>query len=204
MEIESVDFQGSFPRVNQCPEGDLPEYAFIGRSNVGKSSLINLLCNRKEVARVSNKPGKTQHFNFFLINKSWHMVDLPGYGYAKISKKQREKWAKELNKYLKSREQLYCLFLLIDGSIPPQKKDLEFIDRLGQLGVPFVLVFTKTDKAKPAEVETFQTQYKEILLESWESLPDIFHTSTVKGTGREDLLTFISGINLEHEQVAHS
>jgi len=202
MIINSVEFVGSFPNVGLCPQESKPEYAFIGRSNVGKSSLINLLMDRRDMARVSNQPGKTQELNYYLINNSWNLVDLPGYGYAKRSKKIREVWAKALKRYLLERKQLVCVCLLVDGSIPPQKIDLEFMGDLGEKGIPFALIFTKVDKAKPKEFEILQEKYMTALSEMWEPLPTYFHTSATKRLGREELLTFIEGINQKYEQVA--
>ncbi len=199
MIIKTAEYIASFVSVSQCPEPDKPEYAFIGRSNVGKSSLINMLTGRKALARVSNTPGKTQTINHFLINQEWYLVDLPGYGYAKISKTQRKKWETFIRSYLSKRENLQCVFLLIDGRIPPQKIDLEFADWMGELGIPFVLVFTKTDdkkKFKPANIKTFEKK----MLETWEEMPTYFVTSARKKTGRDEVLNFITDINAEFHQ----
>ena len=151
--IQSAKFIGSFPKTDDCPQSELPEFAFIGRSNVGKSSLINLLTNRKELAKVSKTPGKTQMLNFFLIDENWHLVDLPGYGYAKLSKTTRAVFDKMIRYYISKREQLVTVFLLIDSSISPQKIDLEFIDWLGQNRIQFAIVFTKSDKEKALQVQ---------------------------------------------------
>lgn len=169
----------------------LPEFAFIGRSNVGKSSLINMLCQRRKLAKISVRPGKTQLINHFLINKEWYLVDLPGYGYAKVSKKSRAEWQRMINGYLYNRINLLCTFILIDLRIPPQQIDLEMIENFGANGLPFAMVFTKADKLKKLEAETNLENYKNMMLESWEELPPIFVTSSVKSTGRDELLDFI-------------
>jgi GTP-binding protein len=187
MNIKTATFIGSYEKLEQCPKQPLPEFAFIGRSNVGKSSLINYLCNKRNLAKTSQTPGKTRLLNFFLINENWRLVDLPGYGYAKISKKEIARIDKMIKKFLTERKFLTCVFLLIDSRVPTQKIDLEFADWLGENLIPFVLVFTKTDKVKV----TYTEQFKSEMLKSWESLPDIFITSAEKGTGREAILTFI-------------
>ena len=193
--IKDIEFVGSFTHIKQCPSTGLPEYAFIGRSNVGKSSLINLLTGRNQLARISSSPGKTQTINYFLIDNSWYLVDLPGYGYAKVSKTQREKWKKDIEKYLKQRETLYCIFSLIDSRHELQKLDLDFVNWLGENGLPFSLVFTKIDKVKSGKLDGNITKIKEALLEHWESLPQSFLTSTVDNVGGEDILSFIQEIN---------
>ena len=195
MKIKSIEFIGSFEHISQCPKTNLPEYAFIGRSNVGKSSLINAITGRKELARISSKPGKTQTINYFLVNESWYLVDLPGYGYAKSSKTNRAKWKKMIDKYLKKRDSLYCVFSLIDIRHKLQKLDLDFINGLGEHGIPFVITFTKADKIKPKEVETHVQVVLQELLEHWESLPEHFVTSAETAAGTEDILRFIQKIN---------
>jgi GTP-binding protein len=196
MNIEYADFVGSFPQYTLCPQSQRPEFAFIGRSNVGKSSLINMLIGRKELAKVSGKPGKTQMLNYYQIDAKWHIVDLPGYGYAKISKSQRDKWEKMINAYLKNREQLVCAFVLIDANIPPQAIDIEFINSLGVMEVPFVIAFTKIDKPKKMkEVEENIAAFQEKLSETWDTLPTQIRTSAVLGTGRQEFLDFIGNLN---------
>lgn len=193
MIIKSAEYIGSFVNVNQCPEPNLPEYAFIGRSNVGKSSLINFLTGRKALARVSHTPGKTQTINHFLINKEWYLVDLPGYGYAKVSKTNRKKWEQFIRHYLLKRQNLQCVFLLIDSRIPAQKIDLEFANWMGSAYIPFVIVFTKTDdrKFKPKNIAA----YKKVLLQTWNELPPMFQTSSRLQIGKEELLNFIEDVN---------
>ncbi|MEM1356621.1 MAG: ribosome biogenesis GTP-binding protein YihA/YsxC [Bacteroidota bacterium] len=188
--IKSSTFSSSHARVVKAPKGNRPEFAFIGRSNVGKSSLINMLTGRKELARTSGTPGKTQLINYFLINNSWYLTDLPGYGYAKRSKKTRAKWETRTENYFLQREQMICAFVLVDSNVPPQKIDLEFINWLGECGVPFVITFTKTDRKKARDLAQV-TAFKEQLLEYWEELPPIFLTSAVTTDGREDILTFL-------------
>ncbi len=191
MLIESAKFTISAASLKDCPKGDLPEYAFIGRSNVGKSSLINTLLQRNELARTSSTPGKTITMNYFLINEDWYVVDLPGYGYAKRSKTLRSAWEKSLWQYLKSRENLVNLFVLVDSRIPPQEKDLTFINELGEAGIPFSIVYTKLDKLKAIEAEENIKQFEAKLLENWEELPSSFQTSSVSKLGKEELLKFI-------------
>ncbi|MCD8177145.1 MAG: ribosome biogenesis GTP-binding protein YihA/YsxC [Tannerellaceae bacterium] len=183
--------------VRKCPEGNLPEYAFIGRSNVGKSSLINMLTNQKGLAMTSQKPGKTQLINHFIINDEWYLVDLPGYGYAQRGKEGRENIRKIIENYILEREQLTSLFVLLDCRHEPQKIDLEFMEWLGENGIPFSIIFTKTDKLSKARVADNTRVYKEKLLESWEELPPIFLTSSEKKEGREELLQYIWDINKE-------
>jgi GTP-binding protein len=191
MLIESAKFSLSAASLKDCPKGNLPEYAFIGRSNVGKSSLINTLLQRNELARTSSTPGKTITMNYFLINEDWYVVDLPGYGYAKRSKTLRSAWEKSLWQYLGSRENLVNLFVLIDSRIPPQESDLNFINQLGEAGIPFSIVYTKLDKLKPAEAESNITTFENALLENWEELPTSFRTSSVSKLGRDEMLKFI-------------
>jgi len=179
-----------------APMEKLPEYAFIGRSNVGKSSLINTLTERKNLARTSNTPGKTQALNLYVINESWNIMDLPGYGYARISKRQRAKWERMIYQYLGKRPNLACVFLLVDSRIPPQESDLEFAGWLGGNSIPFVIVFTKTDKLKPSELEENISTFKNKMLESWESLPSTYITSSAKVIGRNEVLNFIEQTNL--------
>jgi GTP-binding protein len=195
MDIKSAEFIISNTDYLKCPDSRLPEYAFIGRSNVGKSSLINMLCDRKGLAMTSSKPGKTLLINHFLINKNWHLVDLPGYGYATTGKKMREQLQEIIEDYILNREQLTCLFLLIDCRHEPQKIDLEFMEWLGENDVPFSIVFTKLDKLSHVKgVESIRV-YKEKLSEQWEELPPIFLTSSEKRTGRDELLGYIAEIN---------
>lgn len=195
MEIKNARFVVSNTDVEKCPRPDKPEYAFIGRSNVGKSSLINMLTGRKSLAKISGKPGKTRLINHFLINEEWYLVDLPGYGYAKIAKKEREKWEKFLRSYILKRENLYNLFVLIDSRHNPQPLDLEFMEWLGISQVPFSIVFTKTDKLKPEELDSNIKNYKTKLLETWEAVPPVFVSSAEKGIGREEILRYIAKIN---------
>ncbi len=195
MIVKSVEFIGSFQYEHQCPKDQLPEYAFIGRSNVGKSSLINMLTNRKEIARISSTPGKTQTINYFLINEEWYMVDLPGYGYAKVSKKIKAKWKKDIEHYLKVRKELFCVFSLVDSRIPLQKIDLDFINWMGEASIPFSLIFTKIDKIKPKEVEGKIQEKLDGLLEYWESLPEYFLASAVSKAGKDEILAYIASIN---------
>ncbi len=195
MEIKQATFVISNTDDRKCPTGNLPEYAFIGRSNVGKSSLINMLCGRKSLARISVTPGKTRTINHFLINEQWYLVDLPGYGYAKISKKERIKWKKMIDDYLFNRSNLMTTFVLIDLRIPPQPVDQEIINGFGANQLPMALVFTKYDKLKPDAAEKNLQDYRSFLLESWETLPPHFVTSSKTGMGREDILGFISENN---------
>lgn len=195
MEIKEAEHVGSFPSEKLSPKDSKPEYAFIGRSNVGKSSLINMLCNRKDLAKVSNTPGKTQLLNFYLIDNSWFIVDLPGYGYAKISKKKRAEWEKMIVGYLTSRKNLGCAFVLIDANIPPQQIDIEFINWLGKMEVPFVIVFTKTDRLKAGEKSKNIKAFNDEMLKYWNELPQQFITSSSKSIGSDAILKFINEIN---------
>jgi len=195
MDIKSAEFVISNPDYRKCPESSLPEYAFIGRSNVGKSSLINMLCNRKDLAMTSSKPGKTLLINHFMINNNWQLVDLPGYGYATAGKNTRERLTEMIENYILNREQLTCLFLLIDCRHEPQKIDLEFMEWLGENGVPFCLVFTKLDKLSHVKAVESLRVYKEKLLEQWEELPPIFETSSEKFIGRDEIRNYIGEIN---------
>ncbi len=195
MDIQSAEFCVSAPVVGLCPKDTKPEYAFIGRSNVGKSSLINMLTNRRKLAKTSATPGKTLLINHFIINKEWYLVDLPGYGYAKRSKKEVARLDQMIRSYILQREQLVNVFLLVDSRLEPQKIDLEFIEWLGQSGVPFALVFTKTDKLSGSKANQNMDTYKQKLLETWEELPPIFVTSSESRKGREELLDYIDQIN---------
>ena len=200
MDIKTATFTVSNSTYKKCPKPDRPEYAFIGRSNVGKSSLINMLVGNKSLAKTGANPGKTQLINHFEINNSWYLVDLPGYGYARISKTSREKWSKMIEEYLLYRENLMNVFLLIDSRIPPQAIDLDFITFLGSNGIPFSIVFTKIDKGKQREVEANIAVYKKRLLETWEELPTIIKTSSVTHYGKDHILTVIEQINPLFEQ----
>lgn len=195
--VKYANFVGSFTALTQCPKPDKPEYAFIGRSNVGKSSLINMLTARTSLARVSHTPGKTRTLNFYHINQTWYLVDLPGYGYAQVSKTKRVEFENMLRRYLQKRDNLQCVFLLIDARISPQKSDLEFANWLGEMLIPFVIVFTKTDdKAfKQDNIEIF----KKAILETWNEMPTYFITSSRKIKGRDELLAFIDKYNKQFE-----
>jgi len=195
MEIKEVQFIGSFEMESQCPQDMVPEYAFIGRSNVGKSSLINMLCNRKGLAKVSNTPGKTQTINFFRVDSAWHLVDLPGYGYAKISKKMRIKWENMIERYLITRPQLQVVFVLLDSRHPLQDIDMEFINWLGERRVPFVIVYTKIDKLRKSQVGENIERIQKGILKYWNSLPQEFVTSSEKKEGRQEILNFIGDLN---------
>lgn len=191
MLIRSAEFVISNSDVRKCPAPTLPEFAFIGRSNVGKSSLINALANQKSLAKTSGKPGKTQLINHFLINKKWYLVDLPGYGYAKTSKSKRKKWEAFIEEYLLTRENLYTTFILLDSRLEPQKIDLEFMSWCGENQLPFSMVFTKTDKLSNVELQKNLAAYKREMLKYWEEMPSMFTTSSVSGQGREELLNYI-------------
>ena len=195
MEIKNATLIISNTDVNKCPEGDRPEYAFIGRSNVGKSSLINMLTNRKGLAMTSQMPGKTVLINHFLINDEWFLVDLPGYGYAQCGAEGRERIRRIIEGYIMGRAQLTSLFVLIDCRHEPQKIDLEFMEWLGENGVPFAIIFTKIDKISKGRLNENVNRYKERLLETWEELPPIFYTSSEKKEGKEELLDYIEQVN---------
>lgn len=195
MKIKSAEFVISNSDVAKCPDTKLPEYAFIGRSNVGKSSLINSLTNRKDLAKTSGRPGKTQLINHFLINQSWFLVDLPGYGYARVSKSAKKTFQKFITQYFEKREQMLCAFVLIDSRHKPQPIDMEFMTWLGEHQVPFCIIFTKTDKLKPKALERNIEEYKAEMLKTWEEMPQYFVTSSATGEGREEVLKFIQGIN---------
>ncbi|MDL2208048.1 ribosome biogenesis GTP-binding protein YihA/YsxC [Parabacteroides sp. OttesenSCG-928-O15] len=195
MEIKSAEFVISNTDVTKCPQDNRPEYAFIGRSNVGKSSLINMLTNRKGLAMTSQKPGKTQLINHFLINDEWYLVDLPGYGYAQRGKEGRERIQKIIENYILEREAMTNLFVLLDCRHSPQKIDLEFMEWLGENGIPFAIIFTKIDKLSNSRLSENLTAYTEKLLEDWEELPPIFVTSSEKRDGRDEVLNYIEEIN---------
>lgn len=195
MEIKSAKFIISNTDIKKCPDSDLPEYAFIGRSNVGKSSLINMLTGNKKLAKTSGKPGKTQLINHFLINDDWYLVDLPGYGYAKASKSSRYKWEKFIAEYLTKREQLINVFVLIDSRLEPQKIDIEFMNWCGEKEIPFSMVFTKIDKLSSSALQKNLAAYKKEMLKYWEELPPVFTTSSTSQFGREKILNFIERIN---------
>jgi len=194
MTVKQAEYVISSPSVEKCPKPDKPEYAFIGRSNVGKSSLINMLCN-KDLAKTSASPGKTKLINHFIINNEWYIVDLPGYGYAKISQAQRKQWEKMIEDYLRKRENLVNVFVLIDSRHKPQANDIEFVNKLGAWQVPFTLVFTKADKEKPKAVERNVNAFLDALKATWEILPKYFITSAAKKEGKEELLKFIDDCN---------
>jgi GTP-binding protein len=200
MEIIHSDYLISSPSIDKCPAPDKPEYAFIGRSNVGKSSVINMLTNKKELAKISSTPGKTQLINHFTIEssdkKEWYLVDLPGYGYAKRSQSQRKTWQKMIEEYIKKRETLVNLFVLIDSRHEPQKIDLQFINQLGSWKISFALIFTKADKGTQKEVANNVNRFLKALTETWQELPPHFVTSAVKRTGMKQLLNFIAELNI--------
>ena len=196
MQIRSATFIISNSDVAKCPNSHLPEYAFIGRSNVGKSSLINALCNKKNLAKTSSRPGKTQLINHFLINQNWHLVDLPGFGYARVSKTQKKVFQKFITNYFKERKQLVTAFLLIDIRHEPQPIDMKFMEWLGENFIPFSIIFTKADKLKPIARDRNIKAYTEKMLETqWEELPPIFVTSSLYKTGGEEILNYIHSLN---------
>jgi len=195
MIIKSATFIGSFTRESQAPKTNLPEFAFIGRSNVGKSSLINALSNVKDIAKVSQTPGKTRHINYFLMNEEWYLVDLPGYGYAKASKKDKAQWETMIERYLVVRPTLQCAIVLLDSRHDLQKVDLEFVNWLGERHIPFVIAFTKLDKLKDHHIQDNIDRINDSLLEHWNSLPEQFLTSAKDKRGREELLKFIDRTN---------
>ena len=195
MEIKKAEFVISAPMVSMCPKDTKPEYAFIGRSNVGKSSLINMLTNNKGLAKTSATPGKTLLINHFIINNEWYLVDLPGYGFAKRSKKEIQKLDQMIRGYILQREQLTNVFVLVDVRLEPQTIDLEFIQWLGESGIPFAIVFTKADKLTVSKVKANVEAYKRKLLETWEELPPLFLTSAEKRQGRDEVLSYIEEIN---------
>lgn len=197
MTINSSEYVISSPVVSMCPKDEKPEYAFIGRSNVGKSSLINMLCRHKNLAKTSSTPGKTLLINHFIINKEWYLVDLPGYGFAKRSKTVQKKIEQMVSSYILQREQLVCTFVLIDIRHDPQQIDREFIDWLGESGIPFAIIFTKADKLSVPKARAAATQWMEKMTDRWEELPPFFITSAENGTGRDDVLDYIESINRE-------
>lgn len=195
MKIKSAEFVMSNSNVINAPKKRIPEYAFIGRSNVGKSSLINMLMERKKLAKTSGTPGKTQLINHFIINDAWYLVDLPGYGYAKVSKKKRTIFQYFIENYFKEREQLVCAFVLVDSRHDPQKIDLEFMRFLGENQIPFAIIFTKADKLPSSKLNKQITSYKRKLLQHWETLPTNFLTSSSSKLGRDEVLSFINEVN---------
>ncbi|WP_026711958.1 ribosome biogenesis GTP-binding protein YihA/YsxC [Flavobacterium filum] len=196
MKINTAEFVISNSDVSKCPKDPLPEYAFIGRSNVGKSSLINMITNHKSLAKTSSKPGKTQLINHFKINNNWFLVDLPGYGYAKVSKKTKDTFQQFITDYFEKREQLVCAFVLIDIRLEAQKIDLEFINYLGESEIPFCLIFTKADKIGKTKVQNHIAAYKkQLLANDWEEMPPFFVSSSLEGTGKDEILHYIDQIN---------
>ena len=195
MEINRIKFEKSSAVYTECPVTNKPEYAFIGRSNVGKSSLINMLSRHKNLARISSQPGKTQLINHFIVDEAWYLVDLPGYGYAKIGKKTRSKWEITTAEYITKRKNLICVFVLIDSRVTPQKSDLDFMQHLGENEIPFVIVFTKIDKVPKLKLEKAIEHYKQTLYETWDELPQLFYSSATKIIGKEELLAFIDETN---------
>lgn len=195
MKIKSAVFTVSNSDYKNCPTGNLPEYAFIGRSNVGKSSLINMLTGQKKLAKTSGTPGKTQLINHFMINDDWYIVDLPGYGYAKVPKSFRVKFEKLISEYLTKRTQLVTIFILIDSRLEPQQIDIEFMNWCGEKQIPFVMVFTKIDKLSSTSLQKNLAKYKKEMLKSWEELPPVFTTSSESGFGGEKILNYIEQIN---------
>lgn len=197
MIIKTAEFLMSNSEVSKCPKDILPEYAFIGRSNVGKSSLINMLTDHKNLAKTSGRPGKTQLINHFLINKNWFLVDLPGYGYARVSKSSKKKFQRFITDYFEERQQLALAFVLVDIRHEPQKIDLEFLQYMGESGIPFSIIFTKADKLKPKAIERNVAAYMEELLETWEEAPNYFITSSSSAVGRDEVLAQIDATNDE-------
>ncbi len=195
MEIKEAEFIGSCTQYEKCPAPHMPEYAFIGRSNVGKSSLINMLTGKKGLAKTSTTPGKTQLINHFLINKKWYLVDLPGYGYARVSKASKAGWDKMIRDYLEKRKNLLTVFVLVDIRLDPQPIDLRFIDWVGEKQIPLMILFTKADKLSKPQIIASVDKFKKALLDSWDELPQICITSAEKKTGKEDVLGFIEKTN---------
>lgn len=201
MKIKSAEFIVSNSEVAKCPKDNLPEYAFIGRSNVGKSSLINMLTDRKSLAKTSGRPGKTQLINHFIINKNWYLVDLPGYGYARVSKSSKKKFQTFITDYFEKRQQLVSAFVLVDIRHKPQPIDLEFMQYMGESEIPFGIIFTKADKLKPQAITRHVDEYCQELLKFWEELPPYFVTSASNYAGKDDVLNFIEETNEEIEQL---
>ncbi len=195
MIIKTAEFIISNTQIDKMPAPSKPEYAFIGRSNVGKSSLINMLCRQKGLAKTSQNPGKTQVINHFIINNTWYLVDLPGYGYAKVSQTTRKSWEGMIKTYLEERQNLQCVMVLIDSRLEPQKVDLAFIDWLGGKGIPFCIIFTKADKQSKSKTASNVEMFNNTLLKNWEELPSFFVTSAEEGTGKEEVLAYIDEIN---------
>jgi len=203
-DILKAEFLVSSPDLATCPPGKFPEYAFIGRSNVGKSSLINMLTGKKGLAKISQTPGKTRLINHFVVNDNWYLVDLPGYGYAKISQKERASWKKMIYSYLTRRETLVCTFILIDARHEPQKIDIDFMGWMAENQIPFVLVYTKTDKLSKRKLEESLDTYKEHLAQAWEEMPQLFITSAKTDLGKLELIKFIEGNNKLYEDYMKS
>jgi len=195
VKINTATFLCSSPSIGKCPDPKMPEYAFIGRSNVGKSSMLNMLTNHKGLAKISGKPGKTRLINHFLINEDWYVVDLPGYGFAKVSKSEVAKWDKMIRNYLLKRENLMTVFLLIDSRLEPQKNDLEFMEWLAMSQIPFVILFTKTDKMGVNQLQSNIATYKKKLLEEWEEMPQYILTSSISKLGKDDVLSYVEETN---------
>lgn len=196
-----AEFVGSYMRTDKCPTDGKPEYVFIGRSNVGKSSLINMLCQQKDLAKTSKTPGKTQTMNYFRIDDAWYLVDMPGYGYARISRTMREEWERMIWYYLTKRETLQYVFILVDAMVPPQQNDLDFINKLGENSIPFVIVFTKTDRIKADDRKRNIELFNEKLLENWASLPPQYITSSERKVGRIEILSFIEDANSDYYSI---
>lgn len=197
MKIKEVTFVASYPEVSKCPKIEIPEFAFIGRSNVGKSSLLNFLANNSKLAKISSKPGKTKLINFFLINKHFHFVDLPGYGYAHFAKREREKWEKIITNYILSRQQLLQLFILVDIRLKPQTSDINAINFMGKYEIPFSIIFTKIDKISKQKLKTNITEFEKVLYKTWEELPPRFITSSTKKIGKENILNYMESLLLQ-------
>lgn len=202
MNITSATYTGSYVDLEKCPPPDKPEYAFIGRSNVGKSSLINMLTERKNLAKTSGSPGKTQTINYFLINGAWNLVDLPGYGFAKVAQSQRRRWEQMIENYIRGRKNLICLFVLVDSRLTPQQNDLNFVNKLGEWQIPFTIVFTKTDKNTQSETAKNVKAFTDRMKAHWEFLPQYFQTSAIKKTGRDALLDLINDYNIRFGAIA--